>query len=40
MLEEQDDETIEKEYKDSLEKIGIEAAKNIYEMFKIYAKYD
>ena len=31
---------IEEEYKASLEKIGMDAARNIYEMFKIYDKYE
>ena len=35
----EDDENIEKEYKASLDKIGVDAAKTIYEMVKIYDKY-
>lgn len=31
---------IEEEYSDSLEKIGVDAARNIYEMMKIYDKHD
>jgi hypothetical protein len=36
--DEEEYDNIEREYKASLEKIGIDAARNLYEMFKIYAK--